>query len=179
MEYIGKTLYYFLENHFIPTVVSIAATLIINLILPEDCLLINKLELNGARIFLFVICFLAVELFIGVRRYCLGRLSLRRYKEDKKVEALKNRKETIKKYQCVADQMSPGCRDIIIQFIKTNNKPIEYCRWISVCHKCTQIEDSLFYKTRNSNNQEIIKLTEKAYDLYSCIYNEYKRIGNF
>ncbi len=120
-----------------------------------------------------------VEFAIWAYKYYLGRLTFKRYKEIKKTEELAKRKEIIKKYQCLADQMGSRCRDIIIEFIKTNNEPIEYHRWVSVCNNFMISEDLFFYKTKNSNNREIIKLTKEVYDIYSYIYIKYNKIGNF
>lgn len=179
MEKLINILETFLNKHFIPTLISIAVMLIVRLLISENFWMIEKLGSTNFEILVFILCFLSIELIIWVYGYHYKRQESRKYRESKKNEELESRNEVIKQYRRLADQMGPRCRDIIIEFIKTNNKPIDYVRWIGAHNNFCINEDSFFCKTRNTNNQEIIKLTEEMYEVYSYIYKEYNRIGNF
>ena len=169
----------FLNKHFIPTLISIAVVLIFRLLISENFWMIEKLGSTGFEVLVFILCFLSIELVIWMHGYQYKRQEYRKYRESKKNEELEERKEVLKEYRRLADQMGSKCRDIIIEFIETNNKPIDYVRWMSARDNFYINEDSFFCKTRNANNQEIIKLTEEIYEVYSYIYKEYNRIGNF
>ena len=179
MEQIVKLLEKFLNEHFIPTLLSIAIMLIINILVPNECWMISKIGLPLFRILIFVLCFLLIEFIVWLRGFCLEISKRKKYKEKKKNDELTRREEAIKEYQHLADEMGTRCRDIIIQFVKTDNKPIDYVYWIGARDNYCINEELFFHKTKDFNNKEIIKLTEGVFKVYSYIFKEYGRIGNF
>lgn len=179
MEYIGKALEIFLEKQLMPTIISVVVMLSVNLFLPENSWMINKLGILQFRILIFGLMFILIKLVVYIRDCFLEKSVIKKCEEKNKMEVLEKRKKEIKSFQELADQMTEKERKLIIELLENGNKAVERFKYDAFCGVMVFNENRLFYKSTNGKGIEVIKLKENIYEIYSYIYKKYGRIGNF
>lgn len=121
-EAISNAAKVFAEKHLIPSIISLVAGLVTVLVLPENNLMIKKLNKVGVGILAFAICFLVIELIVFFVIKIRDRISLS--KASKKYQIARE-KEDIETLWENVDRLSPDERAILHKFLETNNKPIK------------------------------------------------------
>jgi len=123
----------FLEKFLIPTVISVIMTFLIYFITPVEHSLIVRFTLTGYCVFVFCICFLAVSLCKYIGKCCISYIKNICTKRQRKIKEQKNTDELnrmalekmAKDFRRTVNKFSPDDRNLLREFYKTNNKPIE------------------------------------------------------
>ena len=178
MEHIWKALEVFFNKHLTATILSIVITLIINLFLPNDYWMINKLGLNIFRVFIFCLCFTLIKFIVWlVNKIKAIFVRCNRKKENKRKE-IQEEEENVQEWRNAVDNMSYQDREAIMKLIKTKNIPIQNVNF-SFYDYNSIYKTQLVHKTKDKNGIEMVKLTDEGYEMFSYIYEKYGTIGNF
>ena len=177
-EKLVESLNIFLEKHLIPTVISIVAAISAILLLPNDYWMIQKL---GKYLFFFLVAgivFLFVQLIIAIAKG-IGQLKYKAYinaehNKHKHDKALEN----LELWLSYVDGLPPEDRTLILNFIKTDNKPITERGYIM--YNPASIHSSEYIiKTQNADGSHLVKLDTQFYQLMKAIYEERGSISHF
>ena len=124
-ETIGKALKVVFEKQLIPAVISVVAAIGVLLFLPADYWAITKL---GKPLFLMFVAggvFLLLNLIIYLVRKCgyfhAARKSAKENQQYEKAKELEKMRELWRN----VDGLSPENRNLVKEFLKTDNKPIK------------------------------------------------------
>lgn len=180
---IGNTAKIFLEKHFIPTVIAIVGAIALFLFLPEDFWMIEKLGkwlflLFAAGGIFLVVQFLLV-LFNGFQRI---KNSAYIRQENARIAAQEN-EQHLEEWLSFVDKLSPEDRDLILRFIKTENRPITVSEFI-VTNRIRHYRNSIYntdyvVSIENRDCSRQYKLDERFYKTMKAIYEKRGSISHF
>ena len=174
---IGEALKVFLEKHLVPTVISVVAAIVALLVLPTDYWMIEKI---GKTLFFFLVAgvvFLAIQVFVLLWKG-IQHLKHRAYisKEYKEMKVRENQEEWLS----FADKLSPDDRELIRQFIRTENQPIVERRHVYRAYNPNSIhETNAIVTTENSDGSRLVKLDDRFYRTMKQIYEDRGSISHF
>lgn len=123
----------FLEKFLIPTIISVVMTFLIYFATPIEHNLIAKFTLTGYCVFVFCICFLIVSLCKYIGKHSIVFIKNiftkrhNRIKEQKNIDECRRitMEKMAKEFRKTVNKFSPKDRELLREFYKTNNKPIE------------------------------------------------------
>lgn len=122
---LGDSLKIFIEKHLIPSVISLVAGIVSILILPDGFWMIQKIGTIWVGVLAAGICFLLVEFIIAIAvgiRKIASKISNQKYRRKRDEE---EENENIHKLWERVDRFSPGDRQILKNFLDSNNAPLE------------------------------------------------------
>ena len=206
-EAIGGAIKELAEKHLIPFVIAVVSAIGVLLYLPVDCWMIEKVGKSMFFVFVSGIVFLAVKFIIlcGKR---IGRwVNGRNEKNKKGATDDQVEKKIISDFWEDVDALSPSDRQLLKDFLESENKPIEYpdgrfhrtnslldSDWVistevygepteaDVIGIPPQLRESLTKEDLMKMVRPIhkqYKLKEKVYDLLKYSMKKYGRISNF
>ena len=177
-ESVGEALKVFVEKHLVPTVISVVAAIIVLLILPSDYWMIEKI---GKHLFFLGaagVVFLAIQ-FLIVLEKGIGHL---RFKSFIRNENQKYRKqeadENLEAWLSFVDRLPPEDRELILQFIQTENKPIRERGYRTYNDESLHSTEYII-KMKNSDGSKLVRLDDRFYKLMKAIYENRGSISHF
>ena len=175
---LGEVLKVFVEKHLVPTVMAVVGALAGILLLPENFWMLQKLGKTPFFFLLAGIIFLAVQLLIFLGKGISQHKYSRYLRSQNEKYELRERCENIDNFLSFIDRLSPDERELIRQFIRTDNKPIAERGYR------TYRPDSLFstaaiVSTKRSDGYTMYKLNEQFYVSIKAIYEERGSISHF
>lgn len=177
MEMLCRLVEVFLNKYFFNTVFSISGTLLINIILPNNYWMIEKIGVTWFRVFVF--CTIFSFSCAVVKIYEIFR-NWRNKQEQIKMNncgLLEKREKNIELWRNQADALSYFDRNVIIEFIKNGNTQRQYNEFAYI--SCELEISGYLLKTRNKHGQYVIKLNNEVFEAFSYIYEKYGKLGHF
>ena len=177
---IGEALKVFLEKHLVPTVISVVAAIVALLVLPADYWMIEKI---GKFLFFFLIAgvvFLVIQLLMLVWKG-IQSLKHRAYiKKSYKEMKVRENQEGLEEWLSFADKLPPEDRELIRQFLRTDNKPIVERRHVYRTYNPNSIHcTNAIVTTENSDGYRLVKLDDCFYRTMKQIYEDRGSISHF
>lgn len=177
---IGEALKIFLEKHLVPTVISVVAAIVALLVLPTDYWMIEKF---GKTLFFFLVAgvvFLAIQVFVllwkGIQHLKHRAYISKEYKEMK----IRENQEGLEEWLSFVDKLPPEDRELIRQFLRTNNKPIVERRHVYRAYNPNSIHNTnAIVTTENSDGSRLVKLDDRFYRTMKQIYEDRGSISHF
>lgn len=170
----------FLEKHLVPTVISVVAAIVALLIFPADYWMIEKI---GKKLFFFLVAgvvFLIIQLLMFLGKG-IQELKYKGYikKEYRKIQQRENI-EGLEEWLSFVDKLPANERELILQFLHTDNKPIVEHRNVYRCYNPDSIYNTnAIIKTENSDGSHLMKLDERFYRTMKRIYEDRGSISHF
>lgn len=177
---VGDALKVFLEKHLMPTVISIVTAIIALLALPADYWMIEKI---GKVLFFALIAgsvFIAIQFLVllwKIIKHLKRNMSdSKEYKEMKKLE----HQEALEKWLSFGDRLPPEDRELVRQFLRTENKPIVEKRGSYRIYRDNSIYNTnAIVTTANIDGDRLIKLDDNFYRVMKQIYKDRGSISHF
>lgn len=177
---IGEALKVFLEKHLVPTIISVVAAIVALLVLPADDWMIEKI---GKTLFFSLVAgvvFLTIQFFVllwkGIQHLKHRAYIFKEYKEMK----VRENQENLEKWLSFVDKLSPDDREMIRQFIRTENQPIiEYRHFYRAYNPNSIYETNAIVTTENSDGSRLVKLDDRFYRTMKQIYEDRGSISHF
>ena len=167
----------FLNKYFFNTIFSISGTLLINIILPNNYWMIEKIGITLFRVFVFCTIF---SLSCAIVKIYETFRNWRNKQEQIKMNnysSLEKREKNIELWRNLADDLSYYDRNVIVEFINNGNTQRLYNEFTNISY---ELEDSQYLlKTRNKHGQYVIKLNNEVFEVFSYIYEKYGKLGHF
>ncbi len=162
----------------IATVISVVAAIGVLVVLPEDYWMINKIGKNLFFIFVAGIVFLSIQLLIKLLK-AIGNMidKVKNLVESQKLDEQKN-KENLEVCLSFGDKLNPSERNLLIQFIKTNNSPIVE-KGYRMYNSNSIFSTDYIVTTMNSDGSRSVKLKEDFYQLMKAVYEKCGSISHF
>lgn len=177
MEMFCKLVEVFLNKYFFNTIFSISGTLLINIILPNNYWMIEKIGITLFRVFVFCTIF---SLSCAIVKIYETFRNWRNKQEQIKMNnysSLEKREKNIELWRNLADDLSYYDRNVIVEFINNGNTQRLYNEFTNISY---ELEDSQYLlKTRNKHGQYVIKLNNEVFEVFSYIYEKYGKLGHF
>lgn len=180
IENLGEALKIFLEKHLIPTVISVVVSIIVLIELPTEYWMITKVGRNLFFLMIAGVVFLCIQLiihlWIGFQKL---KHSIHSNNEYNKMKA-KEMNENIEKWLTFVDNLAPNERDLILQFIHSNNAAITENAGVYRFYNSESIYSTDFVvKTRKRDGSQMMKLNDQFYNIMKYIYEERGSISHF
>lgn len=123
---IGEVLKSFLEKRLMPTIIAVMLMCLGLYFTPDDFSVLVKLEKPLYALLLFTVCFIVVSLIHYL--IFLVRKGVRSVREKLYYANQKKgyERDTLEQMWNFIDSLSPVEYDIIVKFLKTKNKPIQF-----------------------------------------------------
>lgn len=177
MENLCKLLEIFLDKYFFDTIISVAVTLLINIILPSNYWMIEKIGITYFRVFAFCAVFVIFNAVVSADKALKNKKRKKEQNEIKQRERLKQREENLEFWRNQADDLSYHERKVIVDFIKSGNAQ----------RKCNDLVMSSYLfsnpqyilKTEDKNGCYIVKMNDNTFKIFSSIYKKYGKLGHF
>lgn len=177
MENFCKLLGIFLDKYFFNTIFSVAVTLLINIVLPNNYWMIEKIGITYFRVFVFCTVFVIFSVVVSAYKVLKNKKRKKEQNEIKQRKRLKQREENIELWRNHADDLSYYDRNVIVEFIKNGNAQRLYNEFTNISY---ELEGSQYLlKTRNKHGQYVIKLNNEVFEVFSYIYEKYGKLGHF
>lgn len=179
-DIIGEALKIFLERHLVPTVISAVAAIVALLVLPADYWMIEKI---GKIMFFFLVAgvvFLTIQFFVLLRKG-IQYLKHRAYiSEEYKEMKIRENQEDLEEWLSFTDKLPSDDRELIRQFIRTENQPIVERRHVyRACNPNSIYETNEIVTTENSDGSRLVKLDDRFYRTMKQIYEDRGSISHF
>lgn len=180
LDSIGEVLKIILEKNLVSTVISVVAAIVALLVLPTDYWMIEKI---GKTLFFFLVAggvFLAIQLLVllwkGIQHMKHRAYISREYKEMK----IRENQEKLEEWLSFADKLPLEDRELIRQFLYTNNKPIVERRHVFKAYNPSSIYNTnAIVTTENSDGSCLVKLDDRFYRIMKQIYEDRGSISHF
>lgn len=125
MEKILDLVKIFFEKHLIPTVLSVIGAILSIAYLPKDNWMIIRLGDLITGVLVFCAYFVIIEFIIWIANF-IKKQHIKNKSNRRRIEQnIINNKETLELLWGFVDNLSPDDYDCLIEFIKTNNQPVE------------------------------------------------------
>lgn len=177
---VGEALKVFVEKYMIATVLSVVTAIVTLLVLPTDYWMIEKI---GKDLFFFLIAgitFLVIRFLILLWKG-IQHLKHRSYitKEYSKMKIRENQ-ESLEEWLSFVDKLPPEDRELVRQFLHTDNQPIVERRHVYRGYNPNSIHNTnVIVKTENSDGSSLVKLDERFYRTMKQIYEDRGSISHF
>lgn len=177
MENLCKLLEIFLDKYFFDTIISVAVTLLINIVLPSNYWMIEKIGITCFRAFVFCAVFAIYNVFVLVYKVLKDKKRKKEQNEIKQRKRLEQIEEDLEFWRNQADALSYFDRNVIIEFIKNGNTQMQYNEFAYI--SCDLEMHGYLLKTKNKHGQYVIKLNNEVFEVFSYIYEKYGKLGHF
>lgn len=177
MNFLEKPLVLFLKEHLMPTLISFVIAIAVYLLIPRDNWVLIKIGDDWFKLFIFSVCFILIQFLLYIKEKINVHRSYKKYVRSKKQRGAEEYEKYIEDYRKYADRLSYEDRDFIRDCIKNENEPIVIK--IRNPYSNSIYGSSNVLKTRNQNGQEVVRLTDTAYRIFTEIYYRYHKIGHF
>lgn len=177
MENLCKLLEIFLDKYFFDTIISVAVTLLINIVLPSSYWMIEKIGITYFRVFAFCAVFVIFNAVVSADKALKNKKRKKEQNEIKQRKRLKQREENLEFWRNQADALSYFDRNVIIEFIKNGNTQMQYNEFAYI--PCELESHGYLLKTKNKHGQYVIKLNNEVFEVFSYIYEKYGKLGHF
>ena len=125
LEAFGDAIRVFVEKHLIPFVISIVSATLALAFTPNNFLPLNKIGSTLYFIGVAGIAFLLVKLFVFSAKKIKSRYKQSELKQQQKQRVEEENKHTVELFWSQTDLFSPEDRQLIREFVTTDNAPIE------------------------------------------------------
>lgn len=175
MENFCKLFELFLDKYFFDTIISVTVTLLINIVLPNNYWMIEKIGITYFRVFIFCTVFVIFNAVVSVYKELKNKKRKKEQNEIKQRKRLKQREENLEFWRNQADDLSYYERRVIVGFINSGN----------VQRKCNDLILSSYklsnyiLKTKDEHGWYIAKMKDNAFKAFSSIYKKYGKLGHF
>ena len=175
MENFCKLLGIFLDKYFFDTIISVAVTLLINIVLPSNYWMIEKIGITYFRVFVFCAFFVIFNVVVSAYKALENKKRKKEQNEIKQRKRLKQREENLEFWRNQADDLSYHERKVIVDFIKSGNAQ----------RKCNDLIMSSYelskyiLNTKDEHGYYIFKMNDNAFKVFSSIYEKYGKLGHF
>lgn len=177
MNFLEKPLVLFLKEHLMPTLISFVIAIVVYLLIPSDNWVLIKIGDDWFKLFIFSVCFILIHFLSYIKEKINVHRSYKKYVRSKKQRDAEEYEKYIEDYRKYADRLSYEDRDFIRNCIQNKNEPIVIK--IRNCYSNSIYGSSNVLKTRNQNGQEVVRLTDTAYRIFTEIHYRYHKIGHF
>lgn len=175
MENFCKLLGIFLDKYFFDTIISVAVTLLINIALPSNYWMIEKIGITYFRVFVFCAVFVIFNAVVSADKALKNEKRKKEQNEIKQRKRLKQIEENLEFWRNQADDLSYYERKVIIDFIKSGNAQRKCNDLIMSSHKLS----NYILKTKDEHGCYIVKMNDKDFKYFSSIYEKYGKLGHF
>lgn len=175
MENFCKLLGIFLDKYFFDTIISVAVTLLINIALPSNYWMIEKIGITYFRVFVFCAVFVIFNAVVSADKALKNEKRKKEQNEIKQRKRLKQIEENLEFWRNQADDLSYYERKVIIDFIKSGNAQRKCNDLIMSSHKLS----NYILKTKDEHGCYIVKMNDKDFKYFSSIYEKYRKLGHF
>lgn len=177
MENLCKLLEIFLEKYFFDTIISVAVTLLINIVLPSNYWMIEKIGITCFRAFVFCAVFVIYNVFVLVYKVLKDKKRKKEQNEIKQRKRLEQIEENLEFWRNQADDLSYHERRVIIEFIESGNAQRKYNDLIMSSYLFSNPQ--YIMKTKDKNGCYIVKMNDNTFKIFSSIYKKYGKLGHF
>lgn len=175
MENLCKLLEIFLDKYFFDTIISVAVTLLINIVLPSNYWMIEKIGITYFRVFIFCAVFVIFNAVVLADKALKNEKRKKEQNEIKQRKRLKQREENLEFWRNQADDLSYHERKVIVDFIKSGNAQRKCNDFIMNSHKLLKY----ILNTKDEHGYYIFKMNDNAFKVFSSIYEKYGKLGHF
>ncbi|WP_443624627.1 hypothetical protein [Catenibacterium sp.] len=175
MENLCKLLEIILEKYFFDTIISVAVTLLVNIVLPSNYWMIEKIGITYFRVFVFCAVFVIFSVVVSAYKVLKNKKRKKEQNEIKQRKHLKQREENLEFWRNQADNLSCYERRVIVDFIKSGNAQRKCNDLIMRSHKLSEY----ILKTKDEHGCYIVKMNDNAFKAFSSIYKKYGKLGHF
>lgn len=175
MENLCKLLEIFLDKYFFDTIISVAVTLLINIILPSNYWMIEKIGITYFRVFVFCAVFVIFNAAVSADKALKNEKRKKEQNEIKQRKRLKQIEENLEFWRNQADDLSYYERKAIIDFIKSGNAQRKCNDLIMNSRKLSKY----ILNTKDEHGYYIFKMNDNAFKVFSSIYKKYGKLGHF
>ena len=178
-EYIGDAIKIFFEKHLIPTVISIVISILLLLVLPENNWMILKVGKNLFLMLVAGITFLLVKFVVFMFNSVLNTINKISLQKDAKRKKEERMHKNTEEWLSFVDALPQKERELIIDFIKSDNEAIEKHAAHTIYYGLHTIYQKCVAKTELRNGNVLIKLDEEFYQIMKAIYKKRGSISHF
>lgn len=162
MENLCKLLEIFLEKYFFDTIISVAVTLLVNIVLPSNYWMIEKIGITYFRVFVFCAVFVIFSVVVSAYKVLKNKKRKKEQNEIKQRKHLKQREENLEFWRNQADNLSYYERRVIVDFIKSGNAQRKCNDLIMKSHKLSEY----ILKTKDGHGCYIVKMNDNAFKAF-------------
>ena len=175
MENLCKLLEIFLDKYFFDTIISVAVTLLINIVLPSSYWMIEKIGITYFRVFAFCAVFVIFNAVVSADKALKNKKRKKEQNEIKQRKRLKQREENLEFWRNQADDLSYYERKVIVDFIKSGNAQRKCNDFVMNSYKLSKY----LLNTKDEHGYYIFKMNDNAFKFFSSIYEKYGKLGHF
>lgn len=175
MENFCKLLGIFLDKYFFDTIISVAVTLLINIVLPSNYWMIEKIGITYFRVFVFCAFFVIFNVVVSAYKALENKKRKKEQNEIKQRKRLKQREENLEFWRNQADDLSYHERKVIVDFIKSGNAQRKCNDFVMNSYKLSKY----LLNTKDEHGYYIFKMNDNAFKVFSSIYEKYGKLGHF
>lgn len=175
MENLCKLLEIFLDKYFYDTIISVAVTLLINIVLPSNYWMIEKIGITYFRVFVFCAVFVIFNAVVSADKALKNKKRKKEQNEIKQRKRLKQREENLEFWRNQADDLSHYERKVIVDFIKSGNAQRKCNDFVMNSYKLSKY----LLNTKDEHGYYIFKMNDNAFKVFSSIYEKYGKLGHF
>lgn len=175
MENLCKLLEIFLDKYFFDTIISVAVTLLINIVLPSNYWMIEKIGITYFRVFSFCAVFVIFNAVVSADKALKNKKRKKEQNEIKQRKRLKQREENLEFWRNQADDLSYYERKVIVDFIKSGNAQRKCNDFVMNSYKLSKY----LLNTKDEHGYYIFKMNDNAFKVFSSIYEKYGKLGHF
>ena len=175
MENLCKLLEIFLEKYFFDTIISVAVTLLINIVLPSNYWMIEKIGITCFRAFVFCAVFAIYNVFVLVYKVLKDKKRKKEQNEIKQRKRLEQIEEDLEFWRNQADDLSYHERRVIIEFIESGNAQRKCNDFVMNSYKLSKY----LLDTKDEHGYYIFKMNDNDFKVFSSIYEKYGKLGHF
>lgn len=175
MENLCKLLEIFLDRYFFDTIISVAVTLLINIVLPSSYWMIEKIGITYFRVFAFCAVFVIFNAVVSADKALKNKKRKKEQNEIKQRKRLKQREENLEFWRNQADDLSYYERKVIVDFIKSGNAQRKCNDFVMNSYKLSKY----LLNTKDEHGYYIFKMNDNSFKVFSSIYEKYGKLGHF
>lgn len=149
MKELANILKVFVEKHLIPTVLAVGCAILTLIFVPSDFWMITKIGITWFGVFLFCAFFVVSQIVIKIFKAIAHVIHKSRIRSSEQERITKENRVALQQLWTLVDGMTPEDYDYLMQFIKSNNAPIE------ITGNTMYLGDRLF-------NSKFVNVTTKA-----------------